>query len=277
MTFDRGWHTWLRWRQQCCCVLLALVAVGAQANAGPLLRPAPGPPSAEQRLQLEADPYVMRWRMARMDSDALLRAGPSSAPLVLDLFGDVPLRAQVRSAKTLESGSSFLFGTVEGGGHFTLLRTSGGIVRGEFDSAQGFYKLRSDGRVPNRVLVKQHDRSRFPGCGFDSEAGARTVASHNQSCRLPCATQPPQPLEHTAVRRPKRREDRKPADDGALPNNRRYRVELLNRAVHIAVPEDFCRVPDSTSPGGGEPAISNKLTNESSTVGTLAGTATGET
>ena len=159
-------------------VLVQVLAGNWNAYAERLLRQAAGPPSAEQRLQLQADPYVMRWRMAHMDSDALFRAGPSSAPLALDLFRDVPLKAQVRSAKTLESGSSFLFGTVEGGGHFTLLRTSGGIVRGEFDSAQGFYKLRSDGSGPNRVLVKQHDRSRFPGCGFDSEAGARTVASH---------------------------------------------------------------------------------------------------
>ena len=76
---------------------------------------------------------------------------------------------------------------------------------------------------------------------------------------------------------PKEMEDKKPADDGALPNDRRYRVELLNRAVHIAVPEDFCRVSDSTRRGGGGPAISSELTDEPSTGGTLAGTATGET
>ena len=47
---------------------------------------------------------------------------------------------------------------------------------------------------------------------------------------------------------PKRMQGKKPADDGALPNERRYRVELLNRAVHITVPEDFCQAPDSTTP-----------------------------
>ena len=37
----------------------------------------------------------------------------------------------------------------------------------------------------------------------------------------------------------------KPADDGALPDQRRYRVEMFNRSVHITVPQDFCRVPES--------------------------------
>ena len=156
----------------------ALCAGTWNAHAEGLLRPAASPPSAEQRIQLEADPYVMRWRMAHMESDALFRAGPSSDPLVLDLFGDVSLKAQVRSAKTLETRSSFLFGTVEGGGHFTLLRTSSGIVRGEFDSARGFYKLRSERGGPNRVLIRQQDRSKLPGCGFDAQAGAKTIASH---------------------------------------------------------------------------------------------------
>ena len=155
---------------------LAMLAIGAQASAGLLLRPAAGPPSAEQRRQLEVDTSVMRWRMASMDSDAIFRAGPSSGPLVLDLFDDVPMRARVRSAKTLESGSSFLFGTTEDGGHFTLLRTSGGIVRGEFDSVQGSYQLRSAGGT-NRVLVKQQDKLKLPGCGFDAEAGAQPVPS----------------------------------------------------------------------------------------------------
>lgn len=33
----------------------------------------------------------------------------------------------------------------------------------------------------------------------------------------------------------------KPAADGALPDRRRYRVEVLNRAVHIKILEDFCQ------------------------------------
>ena len=37
----------------------------------------------------------------------------------------------------------------------------------------------------------------------------------------------------------------KPANDGALPDERRFRVEMFNRSVHIRVPEDFCRVRNS--------------------------------
>lgn len=37
----------------------------------------------------------------------------------------------------------------------------------------------------------------------------------------------------------------KPADDGSLPDQRRFRVEMLNRAIQIRVPDDFCN-------GGGD-------------------------
>ena len=36
-------------------------------------------------------------------------------------------------------------------------------------------------------------------------------------------------------------DDSKPADDGRFPDERRFPVEILNRAVHIRVPENFCR------------------------------------
>ncbi len=39
----------------------------------------------------------------------------------------------------------------------------------------------------------------------------------------------------------------KPANDGEVPNPRRYRVEVLNRAVHIEVLEDFCALPQSAA------------------------------
>ena len=37
----------------------------------------------------------------------------------------------------------------------------------------------------------------------------------------------------------------KPANDGSRPDNRRYRVEVMNRAVHIEVLRDFCAMPES--------------------------------
>ena len=51
---------------------------------------------------------------------------------------------------------------------------------------------------------------------------------------------------------PEQMQGKKPADDGAVPNERRYRVELLNRAVHITVPKNFCQVLDSTAEEDGE-------------------------
>ena len=54
---------------------------------------------------------------------------------------------------------------------------------------------------------------------------------------------------------------RKPAADGALPDDRRFGIEMLNRSVHITVPEDFCGTeergesePSTASPGRLEPA-----------------------
>ena len=85
--------------------------------------------------------------------------------MALDLFPDAQVVARVQSARTLPSGSRFLAGALEGGGHFTLLRSAGGILRGEFHSARGVFTLRSHG--PGRVLVAQQDVSALPGCGLD--------------------------------------------------------------------------------------------------------------
>lgn len=70
---------------------------------------------------------------------------------------------------------------------------------------------------------------------------------------------------------PEEMEDEKPADDGALPNNRRYRVELLNRAVHITVPKNFCQAPDSTAPQDGEPASPSEVPSDPSADGSSTG------
>ena len=40
---------------------------------------------------------------------------------------------------------------------------------------------------------------------------------------------------------PKSMKEHKPVDDGEIPEDRRYRVEMFNRSVYIAVEEDFCR------------------------------------
>ena len=144
-----------------------MLAIGGAANAAPLLRPAVQTTlSAEERLQLEADPHVMRWREARMAVDGVFDPSAWDEPLALNLFPDAELEAQVRSAKTLESGSQFLSGRLVGGGRFTLFRSAGGILRGEFHSAAGVFTMRSLG--PRRVLVKQQDISKLPRCGHDA-------------------------------------------------------------------------------------------------------------
>ena len=60
---------------------------------------------------------------------------------------------------------------------------------------------------------------------------------------------------------PEQMQGKKPADDGAVPNERRYRVELLNRAVHVTVPENFCQVLDSNAGEDGGAANSSDAPN----------------
>lgn len=54
-------------------------------------------------------------------------------------------------------------------------------------------------------------------------------------------------------RSPTDMEDGKPADDGVLPDDRRYAAEMLNRSVHITVPRGFCR-PGRREQSGGSSA-----------------------
>lgn len=150
---------------------LSLALASAVPAAGEsLLRPVAEGVGAAKRVALEADPYVARWRVAGMDREAVFGASAGDEPLVMQLFGDVEVRARVESAKTLEGGSRFLAGALEDGGHFTLFRHSTGAVRGEFHLGEGvFYGLRS--QSAGRVLVTQADVSALPGCGNEGLSG----------------------------------------------------------------------------------------------------------
>ena len=55
------------------------------------------------------------------------------------------------------------------------------------------------------------------------------------------------PIDVEVVQWPQHQDmgENKPADDGSLPDQRRFRVEMLNRAVHIHVPENFCRASEA--------------------------------
>ena len=86
----------------------------------------------EQYAELQSDPLVVpdRYRLARMDQNELIRSVRDDTPIVLNLFNDVELRAQVQSTKDLANGSSFISGSLENGGHFTLFLHNSGIIRG---------------------------------------------------------------------------------------------------------------------------------------------------
>ena len=103
-----------------------------------------------------------------MAVDGVFESSAGNGPLALNLFPDAELEARVRSARTLESGSRFLSGALAGGGRFTLFRSAGGILRGEFHSAAGVFTMRSLG--PRRVLVKELDRSELPRHSHDAKA-----------------------------------------------------------------------------------------------------------
>ena len=175
----------------------AMLAIGAAADVAPLLQPvAQTTLSAEKRQQLEADPHVMRWREARMAVDGAFDPSAWEEPLALNLFPDAELEAQVRSAKTLESGSQFLSGRLVGGGRFTLFRSAGGILRGEFHSAAGIFTMRSFGR--QRVLVKQQDLSKLPAhCGHDAALGQAVLGS---TAKVSSMTSRPQPRSRPSQR-----------------------------------------------------------------------------
>ena len=150
------------------------------AQAQMLFQPADGSLSMERALQLQADPLVVpdRWRMVRLDRDEIARAADSDMPLVFNLFDDVEVRGHVQGTKSLSGGSSFVSGSLEDGGHFTIFFHGSGIVRGEVHSPHGFYSLKSEGDDFSQVLVKQEDVSELPGCGNEQlstsdEAAAR--------------------------------------------------------------------------------------------------------
>ena len=156
-------------------VVGAALACGVSAAGEGLLRPVSEGVSAAKQVELEADPYVVRWRVVGMDREAVFGALPGDEPLVMGLFGDVEVRARVESAKTLDGGSRFLAGVLEGGGHFTLFRHSTGVVRGEFHSGEGVYALRSQGA--GSALVTQRDVSAMPVCGNGLSGGASRLGS----------------------------------------------------------------------------------------------------
>ena len=107
------------------------------AQAQSLFQPAEENLSSERYLQLQSDPLAIpeHWRLARIDRNEISRALNFDMPLVLNLFNDVELRAHIERNREVEGGSSFLSGSLEGGGHWTLFLHESGVIRGEIHSA----------------------------------------------------------------------------------------------------------------------------------------------
>ena len=125
-----------------------------------------------------------------MAVDGVFDPSARDGPLALNLFPDAELEARVRSARTLESGSRFLSGALAGGGRFTLFRSAGGILRGEFHSAAGVFTIRSLG--PRRVLVKQLDPSKLPRHSHDAKASpAHRLARDGRRAPAPATAATP--------------------------------------------------------------------------------------
>ena len=124
--------------------------------------------SLERHQQLQADPLVVpdRWRVARFDRSEIARASGFKMPLVLNLFNDVEVRGHIAKTKSLGEGASFTSGSLEDGGHFSIFLHGSGIVRGEIHSRHGTYTMKSEGE-DDRVLIRQQDASKLPGCGHE--------------------------------------------------------------------------------------------------------------
>lgn len=127
----------------------------------------------DRYLQLRSDPLVVsdRFHLVRMDRSEIFRSIEHDMPLVLNAFNDAEFRAHVERVKDLEGGSTFISGSLEGGGHITIFLHGSGIVRGEIHSIRGVYALRSEGKDFDQVLIKQVDLSDVVLCGNDEASG----------------------------------------------------------------------------------------------------------
>ena len=153
-------------------VALLLVFSCLLVHSDPLFQQADKALDFDRYSQLQSDPLVVpdRFHLVRMDRNEIFRAIDYDMPLVLNLFNDVEFRAHVEKVRELEGGSSFLSGSLAGGGHFTIFLHSSGIVRREIHSIRGVYTLRSEGEDFDQLLIQQVDLSDVVLCGNDEES-----------------------------------------------------------------------------------------------------------
>ena len=156
--------------------VVAVVWIGvsltfAPAEAGRLFETAERSLNSEELQYLESDSLIVpgRYRLAQLDSKAFTRTIDRGSPLHFNLFDGLDLRANVASSRRLESGSRFHSGSLEGGGHFTLLLHHTGIVRGSIHSPLGTYTVKSHGDDYGLVLIRKKDLSNVDLCGVGEE------------------------------------------------------------------------------------------------------------
>ena len=110
------------------------------------------------------DPTILRNRRVMLDRFQLLESAANNEPVNLNLFRDVELRATLKKSHPSSSGSVFMSGPLEYGGHITLFISNKGIVRGEVHSPTGIYTIRTPkGQGGSQdVTIRQIDTSQLP-------------------------------------------------------------------------------------------------------------------
>ena len=130
-----------------------------------------------------ADPTILRNRRMMLDRFQLLGSVANNEAVNLNLFGDVELKATLKKSRPSSSGSVFMSGPLEYGGHITLFISNKGIVRGEVHSPTGVYTIRTSKgqRGSQNVTIRQIDTSQLPP--IDHGAMEVEHGSHSSSTK----------------------------------------------------------------------------------------------
>ena len=141
--------------------------------------------SRSEQLEPYSNPIVLRNRQAMIDTSSLFRPASNNPDITLNLFPDVELRAQIENTRSLPSGASFMYGSLEDGGHIALFYQHGGIVRGEVHSPGGVYTIQSSRDINDRndnggtiTTIRQMDTSKLPAiddCAIHAEHDSHSM------------------------------------------------------------------------------------------------------
>ena len=148
---------------------LLLASLTAVSHGAPVFVDADRPLGALELQRLESEALIVpgRYRLARLDRNALNHSLHNAEPLILNPFADLELRAEVKNVKEVAGGSTFISGSLDDGGHFTLFLHASGVVRGELHSLDGTYTMKSAQDDFDHLVIEQHDLSGVPLCGVD--------------------------------------------------------------------------------------------------------------